>query len=171
MMFGFYSLLKKCRKAERQRRHIAGFTTLELLIAVAIAAILAALAAPSFTTMIANQRAKNVASELFASLLRARSEALARNTSVTLSPKTGNWQNGWRIVDPTNTDKFLDDQNMTSGATITGPVSVVYTGTGRIQGSSVPMFVIKSMAGSTPTYQCVSVELSGRPYMQAASSC
>ncbi|GAB7546167.1 hypothetical protein CS8_058500 [Cupriavidus sp. 8B] len=141
------------------------------MVAVAIAGILAALAAPSFSSLIASQRAKGVASELFATLSRTRSEAIMRNANVTLSPKTGGWQNGWQILDPSNAANVLDDRGTTSGATVTGPANVVYRASGRLQAGAAPSFVISTVAGSTTNYQCVSVDLNGRPYMLAASSC
>jgi type IV fimbrial biogenesis protein FimT len=157
--------------AGMQRRPAAGFTTLELLITITIACILAAIALPSFTNLVASQSAKAAASDLFSSLVRTRSEATTRNANVTLSPIAGTWQNGWQILDPANAANILDTRNKTSGVTISGPSSVIYNTSGRIQGSVAPLFVITAMVGSTPIYQCVSVDLSGRPYMKATSSC
>ncbi len=158
--------------ASRPRvRREAGFTLSELLAAITIAGILAAMAAPSFGSLIASQRAKAVASELFATLTRARSEAIARNTAVTMSPKAGGWQSGWQILDPANAANVLDDRSSTSGTTIVGPATVTYRASGRLQAGAAPSFVVTATSGSATTYQCVSVDLSGRPYMQAASSC
>lgn len=146
----------------------------ELLVAITVLAILAAIALPSFSALIASQRAKAVGSELFATMSKARSEAITRNTNVTLSPKTGPgllWENGWQILDPANAANILDDRGAATGATVTGPASVIYRSSGRVQGNSAPSFLITTVSGSTTYYQCVSVDLSGRPYMKAASSC
>ncbi|AQV94107.1 prepilin-type N-terminal cleavage/methylation domain-containing protein [Cupriavidus necator] len=148
-----------------------GFTLIELMAAVAIAGILAALAAPSFSSLIASQRAKAVASELFGSLSRTRSEAIMRNTAVTLSPKAGSWQSGWQILDPSNAANVLDDHGSAGGMTINGPASVTYRASGRLGAGAAPSFLITATAGSATAYQCVSVDLSGRPYMVAAPSC
>lgn len=59
-----------------------GFTAIELMVTVAVVAILVALAAPSFRQLIATQRVKSVASALNESLWIARSEALKRNDNV-----------------------------------------------------------------------------------------
>lgn len=154
-----------------RRRGAPGFTTIELMIVVAIVAILAGLAAPSFSAMIAKHRAKNIGLELFSSLLRTRSEALVRNTNVTLSPVGGNWANGWSLPDPANAANILESRGAAQGATISGPVNLVYTGSGRISGNVAPMFVVAVASGSNTLYQCVSIDLVGRPYMKAAATC
>ena len=59
-----------------------GFTLIELMVVVALAAILLAVAAPSFQQMIARNRVEGVAGELSTDLQYARSEAVARNTQV-----------------------------------------------------------------------------------------
>ena len=64
----------------RSRRR--GFTAIELMVTVAIVAVLATLAAPSFRQLIATQRVKSVASALNESLWVTRSEALKRNDTV-----------------------------------------------------------------------------------------
>ena len=64
------------------RKRSRGFTAIELMTVVAIVAVFAALAAPSFRSMIATQRVKSVASAVNESLWVARSEALKRNDNV-----------------------------------------------------------------------------------------
>lgn len=59
-----------------------GFTMIELVIAVAIAAILLTLAAPSFRGFLGKKRVEGVATELSTDLQYARSEAIARNATV-----------------------------------------------------------------------------------------
>lgn len=59
-----------------------GVTFVEAMIALAIAAILAALAAPSFLGVIDKHRLKGATDNLFADLQFARSEAIRQNTAV-----------------------------------------------------------------------------------------
>lgn len=140
----------------------------ELLVVLGIVALLGVLAAPSFSNIIASRSAKSAASELFASLVRARGEAIARNGNVTLSPISGAWQNGWQILSPTNA--VLENRGTVKNATITGPTSVIYRPSGHISGTTAPSFVVTA-TGAANIYQCVSVDLTGRPYKKAASSC
>lgn len=143
----------------------------ELMIGIAITVMLTAMAAPSFSSMIASHRGKAVASELYSTLTKARSMAIARNVNVTLSPKEGAWANGWQILDPSNSAVVLDDRGATNGVAVVGPTSLIYRPSGRILDTSAVSFAITSGTGSRISYQCVSVDLSGRPYSVAAATC
>jgi type IV fimbrial biogenesis protein FimT len=79
------------------RRPLVGFTLVELLVVVTVVAILAAIAVPSFTQMIARARVGSAVSTLQAALLKARSEALKRNCSITLARSAGGWNAGWEV--------------------------------------------------------------------------
>lgn len=156
----------------RPRSRNTGFTLPELVVTVGIVSILAAIAAPSFSDLIASQRARTGASDLYLALAKARSEAIKRNANVTLSPKEGLWHKGWTIVGPAVTpgdpDVTLEEHNEISGAVITGPASVVYQSTGRVRGGTSPAFGF-SFTG-TNAAACVKVDLSGLP-TQKSSSC
>lgn len=66
-----------------------GFTLVELLVVVAMLAILLTLAAPSFTAFFAKKRIEGVAANLLTDLELARSEAVARNALVQVTIGTG----------------------------------------------------------------------------------
>lgn len=84
----------------------AGFTLVELLIAMTVLTILLALAAPSFRTLIMNNRVLAQTDALASSLNYARNAALTQNVTVRACPYSAansttcgtNWQNGWIIV-------------------------------------------------------------------------
>jgi type IV fimbrial biogenesis protein FimT len=143
-----------------------GFTLPEALTVVAIMAILGALAAPSFTTLISNQRARAASSELFASLNRARSEAIKRNTEVSLVPgPSGNWQDGWSIPNPVDTGHPVQVSGALKNLAVSGPGSVVYLPNGRVKGTEAPSFDIAF--DNLAKHRCVQVDLSGRPYQKS----
>ena len=59
-----------------------GFTLVELLIALAVAAVLYSLAAPTLTAWIADARVRVTAESIQTGILLARAEAIRRNTTV-----------------------------------------------------------------------------------------
>jgi type IV fimbrial biogenesis protein FimT len=108
------SVSASLRKAVPSRA--LGFTLIELMVTVAIAAVLAGLAAPSMRDLIASNRLKSHTSALHTSLLLARSEAIKRNSRVVLckSPDgvtcvtAGDWQQGWVVFADASNDAMLD---------------------------------------------------------------
>lgn len=138
----------------------SGFSLVELLAVLAILGIMLAVAMPSFTELIERERARSAATDLIIALSRTRSEAIKRNTNVALSPKSGNWANGWEVPDPA-TGTIIEDHGAVPAMVISGPATVVYQSSGRIQGGATPNFAISgNFAGSA---RCVTADLSGRP--------
>lgn len=83
-----------------QLRSSAGVTLIELMTVIGVVAILGAVAAPSFSTFIDNQRLRNASFDLVTDLLQARNEALSRQRVVVMTPAATNggaWANGWTM--------------------------------------------------------------------------
>jgi len=138
-----------------------GFTFLEILAVTAILAILSSLAFPAFGALAASIRARGASNELHGALTRARTEAIKRNAEVTLAPAGASlWQAGWRIRDPRDATRALEDHAAVPGATILGPAHVTFLANGRVKGGAQPSFDI-SVAGST-RHRCIGIDLGGR---------
>ncbi len=82
-----------------------GFTLVEMLVGVAIVAILLGIAIPSYNEAILNMKLTSYANNLVASALLARSEAIKRNAviSMCVSPTgtacgAGGWEQGWIVM-------------------------------------------------------------------------
>jgi len=142
-----------------------GFTITELLIVVTIAGILMAAALPAYNDFVRNQRVKTASFDLFSSLVYARSEAVTRNGSVTVTPTGGNWASGWTVTEAGGTT--LRSQEALPSITITGPASVVYAGTGRLS-AAVGTFTVTT-TGTGITTRCITIDLSGRPVTKASA--
>lgn len=92
-----------------------GFTLIEVMIVVVIVAILATLAAPSFIDATLSSRLGTLANKFVASVHLARSEAIKRNSVVTVCVSTdgatcttGGWDQGWIVMCPTTDEVFCD---------------------------------------------------------------
>lgn len=84
-------------------KHQSGFTVVELMTTLMIAAIILSLAAPSFRDYVANSRLTTTTNDFVTAISFARSEAVrSANTVriVAVSPSSANeWGAGWQVVD------------------------------------------------------------------------
>lgn len=99
-----------------------GFTLVELLVTVAILGILLAVGIPSFQGLILNSRMTTQANEFLTILNYTRSEAIKRNTRVTVckssngttcaisasTEATASWRTGWIVFVDGGTAGILD---------------------------------------------------------------
>lgn len=80
-----------------------GFTLLELMITIAVLAILMSTAIPAMRTTIQNNRMSGISNELVTALQLARSEAIKRSAPVSVCASsdqascTGGWEDGWIV--------------------------------------------------------------------------
>jgi len=150
-------------KKDRQR----GFTVVELITVICLAAIFAALAGPPFRDFIIQQRIRNAAYELMSDITFARSEAVKRNATVTIS-KVGTWTGGWTVAAGATTLRTHPAFN--NNITITmASSSVDFALNGRASG--LASFTIDDTGGNPKiAARCVSIDPSGRP-QSAQGSC
>lgn len=141
----------------------SGFTLVELLVTIAVFVILVAIALPNFSELIRNQKARSAASDLYASLLFAHSEAIKRNSTVTVSRSGVTWDAGWTVASGTT---VLKRQDPYTAITITpnGTVgsSFSFGSNGRPLAVS-PVFLVYVTAHPETFAKCVSLSLSGMP--------
>ena len=160
----------------RQCVHPRGFTLLELMTTIAVAAVLAAVSIPMYTSFVRNQRVKTAAFDLNYALTLARGEALKRNSAVVVSPDASGWRFGWTVKTTGGTPitllshatpTYLNSGNTAVSYLTVTPATgndVTYNGSGRLV-SAVSSFKIASAAGTAAQIppRCITIDLSGLP--------
>lgn len=150
-----------------------GFTMIELMLAIVIIAIVVAVGAPSFNDLILSTRVKNAATDIYGTLIFARSEAVKRSTNVTITPVDGLWVNGWTVtVNISGTDVTLKAQDAVSSLKIECPSgtdcdqTVVYRRDGRVNAIANSLTFVVDEATPPATrrvaMRCVTVSPSGQ---------
>ncbi|NWB84485.1 MULTISPECIES: GspH/FimT family pseudopilin [Pseudomonas] len=126
------------------RRSTHGFTLVELMVTLAVFAILVAIALPSFTSSIQGSEADTEASDLVRGLNFARLEAMNRGVSVRVRPTTANaaWTTDLGVLqvssDGANPQYIRIVPAMTSGATLVVTSGVTTLDFNNLGGLSVP---------------------------------
>jgi len=154
--------LRTCRTSVR------GFTMIELMVTIGIAAILLAVGAPMFVRTVDFVTAKEVAIELAGDLRQARTEAVKRNTLVNVAPLSGGWAAGWQV---TTSAGELVSQHVTThgGVSVSAPTGGIQFGAnGRIANTDTNTADLKwtvNTATSSGT-RCVRIGVTGAANIQ-----
>jgi len=139
--FGFFT----ARRAEER-----GFTLVELMVTLAVAAILLGIALPSFLSTMESSRERSVIDAITTSLKYARSEAVKRNRQLVLCSRdasstgclgTTDWaQNGWLLLfdnpDPTPDEVLRVWDPLDGQAEVTVPPQLVFNADGTLGAAS-----------------------------------
>jgi type IV fimbrial biogenesis protein FimT len=165
----------------------SGFTLLELVITVALVAIVVAIAIPSMTTFTQNDRMTTNINTLIGHLAYARSEAVKRSQQVAVCASndaatcSGGWDDGWIVyIDADNNNSFDAGEeviraqqalggNNTLTATGIG-TQITYDNRGFVNAASVGSLQLCDNR-SGPHGKTVRITTTGRVRLETDTSC
>lgn len=135
-----------------------GFTLIELITAMSVIAILATVAIPAYSNMLASQRLASQSNTFLSALHFARSEAIKRNGRVVVCKSSsgedcdasGGWHQGWIVFDDANNNASLDagESLLRRGTALAEGFSM--TGNGPVEAyvSYTPLGLTKKTSGA-----------------------
>lgn len=152
-----------------------GFTLIELIVTVAIAAILTTIAVPGFQTFMLNNRMAAQANDLIASLNFARSEAVTRATNVRVCASsdgatcTGGWAQGWIVQNAAGGTPIQVQQALGGASTLSGGLTTItFNSSGRTSTAATTLTLCPPSPASGPGRQ-IQIEATGRTSVSAAT--
>lgn len=109
-----------------------GFTLLELMVTIAVLAILTTIAIPNFRDLVQNNRVTTQANELVSALTFARTEAVkrGRNVVVTVAAANPGWTVTVTTTDGVNTITLRQVDRQGSFVGVTGTATVTFDASG-----------------------------------------
>lgn len=149
------------RLTNRTQSGTTGFTLIELMVTLSIAAILVTLALPAMSDYLRNQRIKTTAFDLISTLTYARSEAIKRNTDIDVSAKSDDWKNGWRVM--AGATVLRDHPAPKDLSFSASETTISYGKDGRLVTAVGNITIDVSPSDTDVCPRIISIDLSGRP--------
>jgi type IV fimbrial biogenesis protein FimT len=170
-------------------RSLCGFTLVEMMITVMVMAILLAIAVPSFRNMVINNQVRTFGYNLYSSLLLSRSEAIKRNTNVTVCASsngtscTGSWSQGWItfVGSPSTVGTVVQHMGTQNGSfSLSGlPIGIYYDSQSASHScistvscalSSTSLAICPVSASTSTPCWCISLSPYGTPMIDKSSN-
>lgn len=136
----------------------SGVTLIELMVVLAVSAILLSIGIPGFASFIGGSRLASATNELVSSLHLARSEAIKRNSRAALCKSasgvacstSGGWQQGWIVFHDVNNNAALDAGEAVVLTQPALPSNLILTGNGPVSNyiSYAPTGVARLVSGA-----------------------
>ena len=166
--------------ARKLRMTSAGFTLIELMVTIAVLAIIVGIAAPSISTQLANQRVKSTTSTIANALKEAKVESILRRQNVkviydaTTTPKTISLK---AVNTPPASDTDISTYNLNARSTVTQTItpstvtSIVFQPNKKIANNATVIYTICDSGSTNETPKQVSLTNIANVNIVNAGSC
>ncbi len=185
------SSLRDARPARASAHAVGGFTLIELMVVVALIALLSLVAAPSMQKVFKSNRVQTEAASFVGDLMLARTEAVRRGQSVSACVSSdgatclgaNTWQSGWILFSdsaaacagPASPDvpirvrkAFNGTDTMVASLASTSCVTFNREGFTNNLGTATVTFTLHTADNLQAATRCVAVDLGGRLTIQTA---
>jgi type IV fimbrial biogenesis protein FimT len=147
----FTEMLGRQHGTRSPLQHARGFTLIELMVTISIAAILLAVAAPSFRSFVRNAELRTASNDFMVALTRARSEAVKRGWPVTVCKSTNatadnpscsslaTWEGGWVMFVNFNGDNDGATASVDAASASGGPSADIVLRASSATNTNVPI--------------------------------
>ena len=173
--------MKKNSSSNTRYAYLDGFTLIELLVVISIAAIIMAIAVPSFNQMVGQQRVKAAANDFKSAVALAGSESRKRGKDVNIRPIGWAGNNaltlaeGWEVYYQESGTQVVIRQERPSGNLLvggTGRKGFYLAGkTGRLGSGAEKIACFSTSNDDDITKYSVIVNQLGVPNKSTSSSC
>ncbi len=157
----------------------SGFTLIELMVTIAVLAIIAGIAAPNISTQLANQRVKSTAATVANALKEAKVESIIRRQNITVLYDTASTPN--KIVLHTGTANTsstnISSYSINNQSVITQVISpstvktIVFRPSKSIDNGATATYTICDSSSNNETPKQVSLTTIANVYTTSAGSC
>ncbi|WP_227686248.1 GspH/FimT family pseudopilin [Psychrobacter immobilis] len=140
--------------AQRLQVSSSGFTLIELMVTIAVLAIIVSIAAPNISTQLANQRVKSTTATLANALKEAKVESILRRQNVTViytntsTPKTIRLQAGGNDI---SRYSISDKSVVTQSITPSSVTSIIFQPNKKIANNATVIYTICDSGSNSET--------------------
>jgi type IV fimbrial biogenesis protein FimT len=160
---------------------VRGFTLIELMVTIALAAILLAIVVPSYTGLIESSRERSTRDLLVSSIYTAKQQSQSKRVNVYLCPTVngsscaGAWGSHWLVYEDndggatlTNGDIIVSNVSSKTEQILSSNLQVIFTPTGHTIGNT---FSICSNTDNTIIYQIILSRMGRITYGAVGTGC
>ena len=160
--------------AQRLQVSSSGFTLIELMVTIAVLAIIVSIAAPNISTQLANQRVKSTTATLANALKEAKVESILRRQNVTViytntsTPKTIRLQAGGNDI---SRYSISDKSVVTQSITPSSVTSIIFQPNKKIANNATVVYTICDSGSNSETPKQVNLTNIANVNIVNAGSC